>query len=703
MNDKYNLATFVFKFIIVFVVTAVCSCFIEFAISNHFYWFNDLYSERVVTLPSTEGRNEIQLTNRQPTLSLQGIEIPANQVEICARGTSGIQKFQLFFSDAINKTQLIPAALITLNPGGEEKCTIANLNPKGSISNFAIKAIELKEAAVFITKFTFNPKYELKFSLVRFFLISIVVFIVLASVIFKIWAKTYDIRNFRHNALTLSVLVGAIFFSCLLICMEGSSRGEKSIFYIGGSSVIISREDGKLTQPIPNGEILARSDIYTQLFSALKSGQFNLQLQSDPKILELNNPYDTSERSAVGVSYYWDHAWKDGKYFCYYGPAPLLIAYLPLYILTGELPLPILATGIMGICALIALYAAMMGLIKYFALTPNLLILLLLEGAILMGGSLTTMLQVSATFYYLPYLSAYIWLGFFIFALYTAFSTENNKYRNLLLIIAGVSVVLIVLSRPLIVVFAVVFSIPVIIRRFTNLNNGYKDLIVESSLIGIPIIVGALLVMYYNYSRFGSVFEFGQYLQLTVTNIQGNEVEFSLRSLMGMLRSFFIEPLENYRNFPFIGLANPVENNAGNYLYSGPHVGILQFPIVYGLALVVLEIRKGVDKELLWLVTGVIVATMLVSYFAYNNAGVHVRYVCDSIVSCSLISFVLVCKWIKYQKQSTSEKILMFIVGWLLLKTCILGALLSFSDENNMISYLNPDGFILLQKLFTPW
>ena len=75
---------------------------------------------------------------------------------------------------------------------------------------------------------------------------------------------------------------------------------------------------------------------YVQQFDALKKGQAHLDIEPDPKLAKLDNPYDPGQRSKV--SYLWDRAYYDGKYYSNFGIAPVLTVYMPWYLLTGELP-----------------------------------------------------------------------------------------------------------------------------------------------------------------------------------------------------------------------------------------------------------------------------------------------------------------------------------------------------------------------------
>ena len=50
---------------------------------------------------------------------------------------------------------------------------------------------------------------------------------------------------------------------------------------------------------------------------AFADGKLELDIDVDPKLEALDNPYDWGARDGIG--YAWDHLLVDGKYYSYYG------------------------------------------------------------------------------------------------------------------------------------------------------------------------------------------------------------------------------------------------------------------------------------------------------------------------------------------------------------------------------------------------
>lgn len=89
--------------------------------------------------------------------------------------------------------------------------------------------------------------------------------------------------------------------------------------------------------PLYNGEVPDHRNQYELITEAFLSGHLDFQYDYiDPRLLEMENPYDAQAREEQGVYAYWDHAFYDGHYYMYFGVAPVLLAFLPYRVLTGQ-------------------------------------------------------------------------------------------------------------------------------------------------------------------------------------------------------------------------------------------------------------------------------------------------------------------------------------------------------------------------------
>lgn len=72
-----------------------------------------------------------------------------------------------------------------------------------------------------------------------------------------------------------------------------------------------------------------------ELVDAFRAGQLHLPEEPTEGLLSLENPYDWSQRSALGGRILWDHLLYNGHYYSYYGIAPVFLLFLPYNLLTG--------------------------------------------------------------------------------------------------------------------------------------------------------------------------------------------------------------------------------------------------------------------------------------------------------------------------------------------------------------------------------
>ena len=88
--------------------------------------------------------------------------------------------------------------------------------------------------------------------------------------------------------------------------------------------------------PIWNGAIREHRNQYELMAESLLEGHLYIDYQDiDPKLLEMENPYDPEARKQAKVDFHWDHAWYNGHYYMYFGIVPVLSVFLPFGSLQG--------------------------------------------------------------------------------------------------------------------------------------------------------------------------------------------------------------------------------------------------------------------------------------------------------------------------------------------------------------------------------
>lgn len=685
------------------VVAIVLTAILELAFFNHNYFFNQPEGQiQSINLPMHEGLKKpaVVLTDKQTNAQVN-VGQKISTIEIETFGPRMVLNGVVMLTDEVRKDSFTPAATFSVNPTGKTAKALVSVRPHGKLLKLALVLENAPATGVAVTGLRLNVPYELAISPIRVFVCFLVIFLLLALLMHNAASVELDWRKRTHK-----LYVAGITALCLLPVMGFLSMlapwnypANQCFWYIGGSNNILGNSQQSLLIDVPKTEELNNYDAYVQLFDAFSKRQLNLDLPVDPKLQAMPDPYDASARAAQHVKFNWDRAFYNGKYYCYFGPAPMFTVYFPVWALTGKLPSPVFALDLLSVLAVFSTVAALLAVIRFFNVKPSLLMFGLSTTALVSGMGLY-LFQTSVTFYYQPYLSAIFWLGVFITCAYQCLGMTKALWRNVLAVIAGIAVVMIVLSRPLYVLYAVVFGIPVLYRLFTHstLSTGSKYSTLAA--VALPVALGAVFTMWYNYARFGSVLEFGQYLQLTVMNIRVNTFSFSLTDVMQTLYCFWLEPLNYKESFPFIGLSNTPIKDTGNFMYAVERLGLLQIPMFFGLGLMFF---KNSVKGLRPLTAALFFVALILSYFALGNAGIHIRYTLEAAFPIGIAVVLLIMTKLRDCREEPSKKLFVTVAAFLMVETILFGLLIPFAGENHMISTLNPDGFITFARSFSPF
>lgn len=430
---------------------------------------------------------------------------------------------------------------------------------------------------------------------------------------------------------------------------------------------------------------------YPQMFDAFKKGQLNIDTEFDLTIFEtLENPYDPNQRFEItgekhGV--FWDRALFDGKLYSYFGVAPIFFIYFPFYFLTGAIPSDALACAIITSLAAVVLMLLLLEFINRLkAKIPFLLLLLSL--VTLPCGALLWSSLTCANFYHIAVLFGILAVSsFFLFLL----KSENSfgKKRFLLLFLSGLSLGATVASRPNLVVYFII-AIPFIVSLIKSSRSRAFDIV--SFLV--PLVSAGILIMIYNYLRFGSVFDFGSAYQLTVSDTSKYRFSFSL--IIPAVYHYFVHAPSLDRIFPYIHPVSRVFNSYGNtpYVYLDKTVGAFFFPAAWGIFLVpfVLKDNKKARNAAYLAIVSVVAVAVIDMCFG----GVHLRYAADIMFVLTLLGILMLLLLVGEQDRSSAKFAITFsIVSLLLITTVLVELPLCFDNERDMILHYHPEFFKL--------
>lgn len=269
---------------------------------------------------------------------------------------------------------------------------------------------------------------------------------------------------------------------------------------------------------------------YAVLADSILAGKGSIEgLPVDPKLLEMENPYDFAERIRRGVHYFHDFAFYNGKYYVYFGAVPAILLFVPYQLLTGA-PLPTYhSTQIFGAFTILGIFALFFCLVKaFFAKFPFFLYLtasvvfsiVSISFATIHGNQYSTAVVSGICFE--------IWSLYFFVRAGWHESCARNRMRNLFW--GSLCGALVFGCRPPIGLANIVL-IPVLVRMWRLFpETTWKQRAARFFLAMTPYFVVAITLMLYNHARFGSPFEFG--VKYNMTHLDSTAYGFDLwRSL----------------------------------------------------------------------------------------------------------------------------------------------------------------------------
>lgn len=387
-------------------------------------------------------------------------------------------------------------------------------------------------------------------------------------------------------------------------------------------------------------------DPYKMLTQSIVNGKVSLEFPTEFKeqLQTLEDYKDYSERGESDIPYFFDVAFYNGNYYCYYGIVPVLTVLLPIALITG------IYCYSNVICVVYATLISILLLKIYFKLLEKFKINMgfLLEFFGYIALFLSTGIYrciISPNFYEAADMSGITW-G--LIAMLLVLNMDNNKRVKLKMFFAGLSYGLMVCSRPI----YVFYIIPLIIGLFKYIFENRKINIKRGVVFTIPIIIIALLQMWYNYVRFNNPLEFGQFYQLTINDPSEQKIDLGM-AIDGLDAYLFNPPIFD-RDYPFVELKTPNVKN-GNIIYKENVVGIFWHPFLLILVTLVTRIKNNKNIKIFKILSiSIIIIGIIIMALNTCLAGMNQRYLTDIMPALSILAFI---SWLMYIKESENEQV----------------------------------------------
>jgi len=318
-----------------------------------------------------------------------------------------------------------------------------------------------------------------------------------------------------------------------------------------------------------------------EVVDALLDGRVYLDYEPTEALLSLANPYDKTMRDAADPEAPFDYTYYNGKFYSYFGIVQVLILALPYKLITGSYIPTRVAVFIFASLASIFLMLLWRRLVFRFIKDMPLGMYALGQLAVAMC-SMVTFLMAQPYFYEVAGTSA---MAFTALGLWLILgSIKDGKIVKIPLSLGCLSMALAVGCRPN-YLFAS-FLVPVLL--FGHMKTVWRDKkqrLILCAYVGLPYIVIGCVLMWYNYIRFESVFEFGNKYMLGGTDLRAHKFLNPIGKLSLIIASYACYFLPSFKlgaSFPFVSLQNVnITGLFNGFIYIVPVLGLLTLPITW--------------------------------------------------------------------------------------------------------------------------
>ncbi|MCQ2427917.1 MAG: hypothetical protein MJ137_05895 [Clostridia bacterium] len=435
---------------------------------------------------------------------------------------------------------------------------------------------------------------------------------------------------------------------------------------------------------------------YIQQFDAFEKGQAELDVRVSGQLLECKNPYDPNERAESHAWYMWDRAMYNGKYYSYFGIAPLLTVYYPHYLLNGTLPSDSEVMSVFLFMA--AIFMPLCVWLWAFAFSPKLPKLLLLFAApsCFWATMITLIARGRTPFYYIASVAACAFLTAFLFFALLAYNCKKRWAVYLNLALAGISFGLCFQSRINTAFCAAIVVVPalwfLIIARERKAKKKARaaETVFELAALGLPVMLFFTGSMIFNAMRFSGPLDFGTDYQLTVADVSTYKMHGSW--IIPSVYHYIIAPLSDGEAWPYLNFNYTYFTDYGTYIYRDASMGLLNIPLMFSLFLapaVWFSEKYSVRRKVMTL--SAVIAILVTAWINTCLGGIIYRYTCDMTVIAAFFSAIIllsVCETV-LKSSKRAGKILVITAAFLLMiisvYVCIRISLLN--GNGNVISY----------------
>lgn len=551
---------------------------------------------------------------------------------------------------------------------GNEQSKYLRLHLSGDSKKIKVELSPKEKGKLVVNNIGINEKRPFDFSPIRL----IVLFILIGSVyLFRkkslLFTKDFSVRSKKQMAIMV------LLFVCYTVFILGILKCNASY-------------SAWLSDPEPTRQ-------YEMLTQSLAQGHLYLDYEVAPELDQIDNPYDFYSRVEAGGKYLFDIAYYNHNYYVYFGIVPVLLVYLPIYLITGILLKTYQVVFAFGVFLFAGVFIFLCSLVKRYGLKVSFGKFLLADIALTMSAGGIALVYPGNT-YSLAILSAIAFV-FWGLAFWLLSSDGKGKISKPLLVLGSLCMALVAGCRPhlalLILSGLAIFWGDIKNSRFFS-KKGIGNLL----SISLPIIVVALGLMTYNYLRFDSIFEFGAKYNFTGVDMT-HQVGSGVKFIQGIWEYVFA-PIPIVDHFPYLQLRDLSSDYLGYFYLHDMYGGMIW---LFPLSIVSVGIMSATKKgELKKFGVALFVIACVILLADIWMAGITNRYMYDFTFIFVIVG-VIVSFWNMDNVKNSEGRIKHFLINCAVLGSFFIQVVAILIPNIQCGIYLrNPDLYYYLEILF---
>ncbi len=710
IKERYGaLITHIFKSALVLLALAAL---LEVFLFNMNHWTSlgndeiDLGS-KIDLQTNEEGHFLITESNHVVEFSNLNKQIHNIRLDFSSRQSAKNLQVKIQFTDEAHQTYFdstpytegVPIRLVATNADSTE---YIKLSTTGISQNLKIEIVgDRVRYPIILNTVYLNAVYPFSFNVNRFITTWCVAVLVY---LFRPRSKVYSIFILEHPraskaSVTLFTAVEVVLLSAFLL-LGSNQVGVATSSYNWGSWDGVS-----LVNTFEVGGDNAQQ--YSYLARAMSHGQLYLEEEPPNWLLEMENPYDKGARDQLqketGEPYLWDVAFYDGHYYVYFGVIPVIVFYLPFYLITHANFPTAVGVWISALAFLLGCTALLDRFARYHFKRVSLGLYLLLQIPLVFCSGVLYLAK-HPTFYSLPIMMA---LAFSVWGLYLWMRGRRSERKTLCYLLGSLCMALVIGCRPQMVVLSFV-AFPLFWRTYISKRRiRTREGALEFACLIAPYVLVIAGVMWYNVARFGSPLDFGSNYNLTTNDMTRRGMD--LGRLAPALFAFFVQTPSTVGTFPFIEACSFDTTYMGQTVKEVTFGGVFAcLPVLWLLLLAPHAIRLRMSQRATHTIAGVmgvlIASSIVVALADAEMAGILQRYYADFSVMLLLIA-VLVAFILNenMEREGQAHEIAVKVLPLLVAMSLIYMVCLCFVAESDWYSNAYPWAYQRLVHMFEFW